>query len=176
MIYPLEHMYSQMEPHGIDCPSAAGAFCRAIPAQGALGAASRIVIPEYPSLSSHLGKAFMAQDSQLMLTTKSLPGHYDYLAPDGSEIRSLLEVDGGGLAHCQLPPSSSSKAVKHQTVEEIWYFLSGTGQVWRKLMDEEIVNDVSPGVSLTIPKGASFQFRTTSEACHSRKCHRIHST
>ena len=33
----------------------------------------------------------------------SLKPDYDYLAPDGSEIRLLLEAKGGGLAHCILP-------------------------------------------------------------------------
>jgi len=49
--------------------------------------------------------------------------------------------------------------VKHRTVEEIWYFLAGRGQVWRAQGDREEVLDARPGVSLTIPLGTHFQFR-----------------
>jgi mannose-6-phosphate isomerase-like protein (cupin superfamily) len=49
-----------------------------------------------------------------------------YIAPDGSEIRKLPDVKGGGLAHCTLPSRRTSLAVRHKTVEEIWYFIEGT--------------------------------------------------
>lgn len=93
--------------------------------------------------------------------TKLLTNAYDYLAPDGSEIRLLLEVGGGGLAHCRLPEGGVSRAVRHKTVEEIWYFLSGRGEVWRKQSDLEETVEVMQGTSITIPTGASFQFRNT---------------
>jgi mannose-6-phosphate isomerase-like protein (cupin superfamily) len=84
----------------------------------------------------------------------------DYvLAPDGSEIRLLGEMRGGSLVHCTLPPGRVTVAVTHRTVEEIWFFLSGRGQVWRKLGEREEVAEVEPGMSLTIPLGAVFQFR-----------------
>ena len=54
-----------------------------------------------------------------------------------------------------------SLAVAHRTVEEIWLFTSGYGQVWRKLDQVEEVLDVKKGVSLTIPLGIHFQFRNT---------------
>lgn len=92
-----------------------------------------------------------------------LPEKADYLAPDGSEIRLLPDVSGGGLAHCTLPRRGISKPVVHQTVEEIWYFISGKGQVWRKIGEDERVDDVSSGISLTIPVGTHFQFRNTGE-------------
>ena len=93
---------------------------------------------------------------------KALSPTYDCLAPDGSEIRLLHSMVGGGLCHCTLPPGGVSKAVRHQTVEEIWYFLSGKGEVWRKLGDEEQIDSVTASVSLTIPLGAQFQFRNSS--------------
>jgi mannose-6-phosphate isomerase-like protein (cupin superfamily) len=94
--------------------------------------------------------------------TKMLPGHPDYLAPDGSEIRLLPEVSGGGLAHCTLP-TGQTKAVVHWNVDEIWFILSGTAQVWRKFGGHELVVDVSPGMSLTVTRGTHFQFRTTGD-------------
>src|SRR5216117_2870669 len=64
---------------------------------------------------------------------KQLRERPDEQAPDGSEIRLLPELWGGGLCHCTLPSGRTSKAVKHKTVEEIWYFVQGIGEVWRKL-------------------------------------------
>ena len=49
----------------------------------------------------------------------------------------------------------------HRTVEGVWYFLHGWGQVWRKQGGRESTVDVSRGTALTIPLAASFQFRNT---------------
>jgi len=93
------------------------------------------------------------------MKTTSLPDPYDCLAPDGSEIRILSATERGSMVHCTLPAGKTSVAVAHHRVEEIWYFLEGRGQVWRKLGESEEVVDVAPGISLTIPAGAHFQFR-----------------
>ena len=94
---------------------------------------------------------------------KKLAEDLDVLAPDGSEIRLLSQTSRGSMVHCTLNPGQVSLAVAHRTVDEVWYFLEGTGQVWRKLGDEERVVDVAPGGSLSIPVGAHFQFRTTGD-------------
>lgn len=93
--------------------------------------------------------------------TKRLPVERNAVAPDGSDVRLLLELKGGGTAHFELPPGQTSTAVTHRTVEEIWFFLSGRGEMWRKQegQEEEIV-PVEPGVCLTIPLGTHFQFRS----------------
>ena len=95
--------------------------------------------------------------------TRTLSKTYTVIAPDGSEIRELLAVDGGSMVHCTLPPGASSKAVRHRTVEEIWYFIQGRGQVWRKTDSAASVIDVRPGVSLSIRVGTHFQFRNTGD-------------
>lgn len=82
------------------------------------------------------------------------------VAPDGSDVRVLLGVAGGGMAHFELGAGETSVAVFHLTVEEIWYFLAGRGQMWRRLGEEEACVDVGPGVCLTIPVGTRFQFRS----------------
>jgi mannose-6-phosphate isomerase-like protein (cupin superfamily) len=92
---------------------------------------------------------------------KRLRSEYDYKARDTSEIRLLTTVRGGGLCHVTLPPQHTSQAHVHKTVDEQWYFVQGIGQVWIKENEEEQVIDVAPGISLTIPKGAHFQFRST---------------
>ena len=97
------------------------------------------------------------------LDYKRLAKDYDTLAPDGSEIRLLAATSRGSMVHCTLNSGEVSLPVAHRTVEEVWYFLEGTGQVWRRYGDEERVVDVAPGVSLSIPVGAHFQFRTTGD-------------
>jgi mannose-6-phosphate isomerase-like protein (cupin superfamily) len=99
------------------------------------------------------------REDSVRSTSVQLPIDYDVLAPDGSEIRLLGEISGGSFCHCTLPPGETSLAVKHRSVEEIWYFLSGSGEVWRKLGEEEEVVETRVGLALTIPLGTHFQFR-----------------
>jgi mannose-6-phosphate isomerase-like protein (cupin superfamily) len=98
--------------------------------------------------------------STTVFDAKSLPEDYE-IAPDGSEIRPLLRLDRGSLAHCTLPKGCTSHAISHKTIEEIWYCLQGQGQVWRRKGDMEEVVEFRLGVSLTIPTGTHFQFRNT---------------
>lgn len=93
--------------------------------------------------------------------TMHLPDKYDDIAPDSSEIRLLPSMDRGGVCHCTLPAGRTSLAVEHKTVEEIWYFLDGQGELWRKQDDHEETVGVIPGLSITIPTGTRFQFRNT---------------
>lgn len=95
--------------------------------------------------------------------TKSLPRTPDVVAPDGSNVRILLALRSGSMAHFELPPGKVSQAVTHRTVEEIWYVVSGRGQMWRKQGDREEVVTLEPGLSLTIPLGTHFQFRADSD-------------
>jgi mannose-6-phosphate isomerase-like protein (cupin superfamily) len=91
--------------------------------------------------------------------TKKLPPVEDVIAPDGSEVRVLLALRGGSMAHFQLQAGQVARAVRHRTVEEIWYFLSGEGQMWRSDGTREDTTKVSAGVCVTIPVGTRFQFR-----------------
>ena len=63
------------------------------------------------------------------------------------------------MAHFTLAPGSVSTAVMHRTVEEVWYVLAGTGEMWRSQEGREEVTPLSPGTCLTIPLGTRFQFR-----------------
>jgi mannose-6-phosphate isomerase-like protein (cupin superfamily) len=93
--------------------------------------------------------------------TRRLPREYDELAPDGSEIRVLMRVNGGQLVHCTLPPHEASDAVYHRSVEEIWYCLRGRGEVWRSQGAREEVTGFEPGVCVSVPPGVRFQFRNS---------------
>lgn len=90
---------------------------------------------------------------------KFLPENYSHLAPDGSEIRAL--AGNGHCAHCILPPGKISRAVKHKTIDEIWYVVSGEGEFWGEAANPPI-QKLCPGASLIIPRQTAFQFRNIS--------------
>jgi mannose-6-phosphate isomerase-like protein (cupin superfamily) len=92
--------------------------------------------------------------------TKKLPEVPDAIAPDGSDVRVLLSLKAGGLAHFELAPGHVSVAVAHRTVEEIWFFLNGRGEMWRELEGVEEIVSVEPGMCITLPLGTKFQFRS----------------
>ena len=86
----------------------------------------------------------------------------DAIAPDGSEISFLVgDAARASLVEVRLPAGTTSRPVRHRTVEEIWYFLAGSGRVWRRSPDgaEATVDEVAPGRSLVIRTGWAFQFQ-----------------
>jgi mannose-6-phosphate isomerase-like protein (cupin superfamily) len=93
--------------------------------------------------------------------TLRLPAQPTVVAPDGSDVRVLLGLPGGSMAHFELAAGKVSAAVTHRTVSEVWYVLSGAGEMWRKQGEREEVVPLQPGVCLTIPLGTHFQFRAS---------------
>ncbi len=93
-------------------------------------------------------------------------GGPDALAPDGSEIRYVqLGGHSASLVEVTLSAGSTSRPVRHHTVEEVWYFLAGAGRVWlRDLEGRPQVHEVGPGASLVIPQGWAFQFAAGPDA------------
>ena len=83
-------------------------------------------------------------------------------APDGSEVQPLLALRGGGIARFELAAGQTSRAVAHRTVDEIWLFVAGRGELWRRQGGREEVVPVEAGVCVTIPAGTHFQFRSLS--------------
>jgi mannose-6-phosphate isomerase-like protein (cupin superfamily) len=94
--------------------------------------------------------------------TQALPAEPTVVAPEGSDVRVLLALRGGSMAHFELPAGRMSKAVTHRTVEEIWYVLAGEGEIWRRQGEREEITGLQPGRCLTIPAGTHFQFRASS--------------
>jgi mannose-6-phosphate isomerase-like protein (cupin superfamily) len=86
----------------------------------------------------------------------------DAIAPDGFEVRVLCQVQRGSMAHFTLPPDGVSKAVAHRTVEEVWFFISGHGRIWRRQGDQDEIHEVAHGTSINIPVGTRFQLRCDS--------------
>ena len=91
--------------------------------------------------------------------TMRLPDQRDAAAPDGSDVRVLLRLGRGGMAHFELSAGRTSLAVAHRTVEEIWYILAGQGQMWRRQADRQETVPLRPGTCVSIPAGTHFQFR-----------------
>jgi mannose-6-phosphate isomerase-like protein (cupin superfamily) len=92
--------------------------------------------------------------------------HADATAPDGSEVRLLVDrrhsAARASLCEVSLPAGQVLRPVRHRRVEEIWYMLEGHGQVWRcppsTAPDAVAPVPVGPGDALTIPVGWRFQF------------------
>ena len=94
-----------------------------------------------------------------MMDSKQLGIEPDVTAPDGADVRLLCRTARGSMAHFSLAPGGISRAVAHHTVDEIWYFLSGRGRMWRRLGSAEEIVELGPGLSLSIVVGTHFQFR-----------------
>ena len=69
--------------------------------------------------------------------TMQLPDAPDAVAPDGSDVRVLLRLGRGSMAHFELGAGRVSRAVAHRAVDEIWYILAGQGQMWRRQADRQ---------------------------------------
>ena len=95
--------------------------------------------------------------------TRKLALDADVIAPDGCEVRILAQTPRGSMAHFTLGPGQVARAVAHRTVEEVWYFLSGHGRMWRRLGEREETVEVTVGVSLSIPLGTHFQLRNDAD-------------
>jgi len=80
-------------------------------------------------------------------------------APDGSEVLPLLRLAGGSMARFRLQPGACSRAVVHRTVEELWLFTAGQGEIWRSDGTVEEFTPVTPGTCISLPRGTRFQFR-----------------
>ena len=94
-------------------------------------------------------------------STLPLPAETTVVAPDGSNVRVLLGLSTGTMAHFELPAGMTSSAVGHRTVEEIWFVVAGRGQMWRRQGEREEIVELVPGTCLTIPLGTHFQFRAS---------------
>jgi mannose-6-phosphate isomerase-like protein (cupin superfamily) len=102
----------------------------------------------------------MPEIAKCSFETRRLGAEPDATAPDGTAVRLLLKLRGGSMAHFELPAGAVSHAVAHQTVEEIWFIVSGRGAIWRRQDGLERIEPLGPGASVTIPLGTAFQFRS----------------
>ena len=101
----------------------------------------------------------ISENMKTLFEFEKLPKAYNHLAPDNSEIRLLPTLEKGGLCHCTLPVGMTSIAVKHKTVDEVWYCLSGYGSIWQENNGEKQIKNFTCGDCFSIPVGNSFQFK-----------------
>ena len=86
----------------------------------------------------------------------------DAIAPDGAEIRVLLDRAQGAtrlsLAEALVKPGERTACVSHKTIEEIWFIVRGVGSFHRLTPDGENEETavVVPGDTLLIPTGYRF--------------------
>jgi mannose-6-phosphate isomerase-like protein (cupin superfamily) len=94
--------------------------------------------------------------------TMQLPGVPDVVAPDGSDVRVLLSLGRGSMAHFELGAGRVSRPVAHHSVDEIWFILHGHGQMWRRQAERQEIVPLRSGTCVSIPAGTHFQFRSDS--------------
>ena len=75
------------------------------------------------------------------------------------DVYPLLRTASGSMARFELAAGRTSAAVSHRTVDEIWYVISGRGELWRAAAG---VTVLEPDTCVTIPRGTGFQVRGTS--------------
>ena len=109
--------------------------------------------------------------NQQLITGRRSPTP-DGIAPDGSEIRLLVDhrhsAQRASLVEVTLPAGRVSLPVWHRAVEEVWYILEGQGQVWRcppgAEPESSLPVPVGPGDALVIPAHWRFQFSADKDA------------
>jgi mannose-6-phosphate isomerase-like protein (cupin superfamily) len=119
-----------------------------------------VLDPTLPS-NTLIRLARAAREGGKDFETTRMPMARDSVAPDGSDVRVLLGLQGGSMAQFELAPGQTSTAVSHRTVEEIWLIVAGRGEMWRRQGDREEIVSLEPGICLTIPVGTRFQFRSS---------------
>ena len=92
----------------------------------------------------------------------SLTEASDEIAPDGSQVRVLSRVPRGSMGHFTIPSHQIIRAVRHKTVDEIWFVLEGEGEMWREKDGQSSLTKIKPCDSLVIPVGVTFQVRSSS--------------
>ncbi|MEP1571272.1 cupin domain-containing protein [Roseibium album] len=85
---------------------------------------------------------------------------FDAKSPAGADIRFIMDGPTGNMIHSTVPSGQINRATRHKTVSEFWHVLDGKGQIWRSDGHSESVVDLLPGVSIDIPVGTAFQYRS----------------
>ncbi len=93
---------------------------------------------------------------------RNLAQSESFVTKDGSEIRELLahrnsSIRHQSLAEARVPAGATTTLHYHPLTEEIYYILSGGGQM--RIEDE--LRSVGPGDAIAIPPGRKHQITNT---------------
>lgn len=80
-------------------------------------------------------------------------------APDGSNVRPLLRFPSGSMARFEFSAGQVSQAVWHPELDELWYVIDGSGEMWRKKDQISSIDALAPGTCVSIPRHTAFQCR-----------------
>jgi len=89
-----------------------------------------------------------------------VPDTADAKSPAGADISFLMDGATGNMIHASVPAGQINRATRHKTVSEFWFVLEGKGKIWRSDGNSQSVVDLEPGVSIDIPVGTAFQYRS----------------
>lgn len=68
------------------------------------------------------------------------------------------------MAEFSFAAGSTSRAVRHRSVEELWYVLEGSGEIWcAPESGSSVIKALKPGVSVAIEARCAFQVRVQGE-------------
>ena len=93
-----------------------------------------------------------------------LSGDPQVTAPDGMDVHLLAAGERGTMAQFRLPAGATAKAIRHRTVEELWFIVAGEGQVWFDDGSDRPPQPLRAGVSLRVPPRTPFQIRASAAA------------
>lgn len=80
-------------------------------------------------------------------------------APDRSKVSILSATSRASMIVAKLSPGEVAHAVRHRTVDELWFCLRGRGRMWRSRAGVEEVTPLESGQSVNLPARTAFQFR-----------------
>ena len=90
----------------------------------------------------------------------------DSVSPDGgAEIRHILQSPRGDLTHAVCAAGTTSATHHLPELDEAYYVLAGTGEIWRTTEQREAVTALKPGRWVGMPAGTRFQYRAN-QGCH----------
>jgi len=109
------------------------------------------------------GRSIDVTPDTVNFETIRLTPRIDATAPDGSEVRVLLRNNANSVAHFSFRPGQISRPIRHRSIDEIWFFLSGTGELWRSNGAQQQTIKIAPDLCISIPAGTAFQIRVDSD-------------
>jgi mannose-6-phosphate isomerase-like protein (cupin superfamily) len=86
-------------------------------------------------------------------------------APDTMAVRVLTRLPTASAAVFELPPGGVSRPGHHGRVDESWFVVAGTGEMWVQPDGGEAqVVPLTPGSTVAFTSGVAFQVRSTGDA------------